>query len=131
MLNKTLSNSFGIEIDVMINCAMHGKDQVDAISSGVDKAHLRNGFIDGISSIQRDKDGIIATNESEKCRDFLSDPKQSQGDIKHKAKLDGTDVQTRTHDNTDFDGKNKIPIENCTYRIKGGRPQGVAGGADF
>ena len=128
-LNTILSNEFAIEIDVMINCAMHGKDQVDAMS-GVDKAHLRNGFIDGISSIQRGEDGI-AKSESEKCRDFLSDPKRSEGDIKHKPKLDGTDVETRWYDTTDFDDKKKIPIENCTYRIKGGRPQGVAGGADF
>ena len=85
---------------------MHGKDLVDALA-GIDKAFLRNGFIYGICSAQIDEDGK-ALSESEKCAKFLSNPDRQKGDTKHKTKLDGTDVKSRTYQTTDFDDKNKV-----------------------
>ena len=127
-LNTVLSAQFGIQIDWWITTAHHGKDLVDALA-GLDKFFLRNGMIDGLDSVQRDED-FQKLSQSDKAVKFLMNVDRGEGDTKHKARLDGKDVKSRTYETSDYDDVDKIPVANCTYKAGKGFDKGKAGTAE-
>jgi hypothetical protein len=121
-MNCLLADRFGFQVDWMVNCAHHGKCLVDALA-GRDKYDLRNGYIYGIDSAQRDHNGI-AIKETDKACKFLGDPTRGEGDYKHNYLIAKHKCTTRSYQSTDYASKHDIPGSNCKYKIVSGFDKG-------
>ena len=118
---------YGIIIDIMINCAHHGKCLVDALA-GRDKRDLSLGHIDGIESAQKNANGKRIL-ETDKARGFLQDPERDLGlgDTKHKRAKIVSKLTSRNYETTNYESKHDIPLANSSYKIVSGFDTGKPG----
>jgi hypothetical protein len=122
-----LVDRFGFAVDWMVTCAHQGKNLVDALA-GRDKFDLRNGYIWGIDSAQRDANGKQLRETAKACN-ILNDPARGEGDYKHKKTAGGKHLKSRLYDPTDYESKWEIPAQNCKYQITSGFSSGAKGTA--
>jgi hypothetical protein len=128
-----LAIHYGFQLDVMVNCAHHGKCLVDAFAGKI-KNTIRNGYrVEGaISSAQIDGQTGKRIRETRKAIKYMKDPKHEQPDSKKKQKTGAGAVKTKGYAESDFDkgdykgDKSNIPFLKSQYKIVDGLPKGKA-----